>query len=88
MRLDRIRGGWLVVLIACGAPAAPPPAGSLTPVAYDLAGAEYWPYAGAADIDYPGDVLWGFYRPGQQRTREWSWREFSRSPRATVPRCA
>jgi hypothetical protein len=28
---------------------------------YTLAGAEYWPYVGAADIDYPGDVLWGFY---------------------------
>jgi hypothetical protein len=28
---------------------------------YTLTGAEYWPYAGTADIDYPGDVLWGFY---------------------------
>ncbi len=78
MRLDRIRGGWLVVLIACGAPAAPPvtpPPVAPAPVApvakapmalftqggYDLAGAEYWPYVGTADIDYPGDVLWGFY---------------------------
>ncbi len=28
---------------------------------YALAGAEYWPYVGSADIDYPKDVLWGFY---------------------------
>lgn len=28
---------------------------------FTLAGAEYWPYAGATDIDYPTDVLWGFY---------------------------
>src|SRR3954466_2845060 len=28
---------------------------------YTLTGAEYWPYAGSADIDYPKDVLWGFY---------------------------
>lgn len=28
---------------------------------YLLAGAEYWPYVGKDDIDYPKDVLWGFY---------------------------
>lgn len=28
---------------------------------FSLAGAEYWPYHGTADITYPDDVLWGFY---------------------------
>jgi hypothetical protein len=28
---------------------------------YQLAGAEYWPYRGSVDINYPDDVLWGFY---------------------------
>jgi len=28
---------------------------------YLLAGAEYWPYVGTAEIDYPKAVLWGFY---------------------------
>jgi len=28
---------------------------------YELTGAEYWPYAGSADIRYPEEVLWGFY---------------------------
>ncbi len=28
---------------------------------FELRGAEYWPYRGAADITYPDDVLWGFY---------------------------
>jgi putative hemolysin len=28
---------------------------------YTLAGAEYWPYVGKEDINYPHDVLWGFY---------------------------
>ena len=28
---------------------------------YLLAGAEYWPYVGTADINYPDAVLWGFY---------------------------
>ena len=28
---------------------------------YTLSGAEYWPYAGTAELDYPKDVLWGFY---------------------------
>jgi hypothetical protein len=26
-----------------------------------LSGAEYWPYHGNQDINYPADVLWGFY---------------------------
>lgn len=28
---------------------------------YLLAGAEYWPYVGTAEIKYPDAVLWGFY---------------------------
>ncbi len=28
---------------------------------YLLAGAEYWPYSGSAEIRYPEEVLWGFY---------------------------
>ncbi len=28
---------------------------------FSLAGAEYWPYAGTAEIKYPEEVLWGFY---------------------------
>ena len=28
---------------------------------YELTGAEYWPYVGAAEINYPDAVLWGFY---------------------------
>lgn len=28
---------------------------------YTLSGAEYWPYVGEVDIDYPKEVLWGFY---------------------------
>jgi len=28
---------------------------------FSLDGAEYWPYVGDRDIDYPKDVLWGFY---------------------------
>ena len=34
---------------------------SFTINGYLLAGAEYWPYVGTADIDYPKAVLWGFY---------------------------
>lgn len=26
-----------------------------------LSGAEYWPYHGAVEINYPADLLWGFY---------------------------
>jgi len=63
----------LVGLAACRAPhrhrvARPAPA---SPIAdrmdtfeingYVLAGAEYWPYVGKEDIDFPKDVLWGFY---------------------------
>ncbi len=28
---------------------------------YELSGAEYWPYVGSVDINYPNEVLWGFY---------------------------
>ena len=28
---------------------------------YELSGAEYWPYVGTVDINYPAEVLWGFY---------------------------
>ena len=28
---------------------------------FTLDGAEYWPYVGAEDIDYPDAILWGFY---------------------------
>ncbi len=28
---------------------------------YELSGAEYWPYVGTVDINYPDEVLWGFY---------------------------
>jgi hypothetical protein len=61
-----------VMITACGAasapaPAAAPPAPAEPPMAtfeengYLLAGAEYWPYVGEADIRYPEEVLWGFY---------------------------
>ncbi len=33
----------------------------LTQNGLELSGAEYWPYAGSADLNYPDDVLWGFY---------------------------
>jgi hypothetical protein len=42
-------------------PAPAPPMASFELGGYTLAGAEYWPYVGTADIDYPADVLWGFY---------------------------
>jgi len=62
----------LACLAACGgapAPASSPAASSPAPEPmatfelgdYLLAGAEYWPYVGTEDIDYPADVLWGFY---------------------------
>jgi hypothetical protein len=66
----------LVAAAACGgaapatdvttpAPADPGPAAAtmagFEENGYLLAGAEYWPYTGSADIEYPGDVLWGFY---------------------------
>ena len=56
-------------LLACGgsrkrvAPTAPTVAAmhGFDASGYTLSGAEYWPYAGTVDIDYPRDVLWGFY---------------------------
>ena len=60
-----------VLLVACGgsppkpkqAPPPPPAAkmASFTLNGYTLTSAEYWPYAGTADIKYPEEVLWGFY---------------------------
>ena len=50
-----------VIRPADPAPAAPTKMAGFEEHGYLLAGAEYWPYAGTADIDYPGDVLWGFY---------------------------
>src|SRR5262245_47175688 len=67
---------WIAALVAAGcggapAPASAPPAPAAAPAVdkmatfgaggYLLAGAEYWPYVGSEDIDYPADVLWGFY---------------------------
>ncbi|HEY4055850.1 MAG TPA: leukotriene A4 hydrolase C-terminal domain-containing protein [Kofleriaceae bacterium] len=70
----RLKGLAAVLLAACGsstpAPPPPPPAPpapveqrmeTFTANGYELTGAEYWPYVGANDIDYPKDVLWGFY---------------------------
>jgi hypothetical protein len=61
----------IVVIAACGGAPAPAPEKPVTaepvPMAtfeqngYLLAGAEYWPYVGSKDIDYPAAVLWGFY---------------------------
>jgi hypothetical protein len=70
----RMLAASLLAAAACGGapaatevtPSAPEPAAA-APMAtfeqngYLLAGAEYWPYAGTAEIDYPADVLWGFY---------------------------
>lgn len=61
------RAALLVVLAACSSK-KPEPAkpvadrmDTFTINGYLLAGAEYWPYVGTAEIDYPGAVLWGFY---------------------------
>lgn len=59
--------GALAFVGACGgsgpAPTTPaaPVMGTFEVNGFGLAGAEYWPYVGAADIRYPEDVLWGFY---------------------------
>ena len=37
------------------------PMTTFTTNGFSLAGAEYWPYAGTAEIKYPEEVLWGFY---------------------------
>ncbi|MDQ3338700.1 MAG: hypothetical protein M4D80_26340 [Myxococcota bacterium] len=58
----------LLCLVACGSSKSdvkpdPKPA-PMAPFAingYELTGAEYWPYAGTAEINYPDAVLWGFY---------------------------
>ena len=46
---------------AAAAAEAPPPMAPFTAHGYELTGAEYWPYVGAAEIKYPEEVLWGFY---------------------------
>ncbi len=49
---------------AASAPSPPAPAtrmATFTLHGYLLAGAEYWPYTGTAEIEYPAAVLWGFY---------------------------
>jgi hypothetical protein len=62
----------VVCLIACSKtkPAPVPTTRPTPPVApmesftlngYTLTGAEYWPYVGSEDINYPDAVLWGFY---------------------------
>src|SRR5687767_12055575 len=62
----------LVLLAACSkrasdqapavtAPAPIQPMTTFTINGYLLAGAEYWPYVGTAEIKYPEEVLWGFY---------------------------
>src|SRR6476646_3825964 len=43
------------------APKLPERMAGFTLGAYTLTGAEYWPYAGTAEIKYPEEVLWGFY---------------------------
>jgi len=37
------------------------PMTTFTQNGFMLAGAEYWPYSGTAEIKYPEEVLWGFY---------------------------
>jgi hypothetical protein len=39
----------------------PTPMGPFQINGYELTGAEYWPYVGTAEIQYPDAVLWGFY---------------------------
>lgn len=68
-----MRAASFLLLAACGSSPSTPPAAPTAPApaapamstfelnGYLLAGAEYWPYVGERDIDYPADVLWGFY---------------------------
>ena len=73
----RVLSITLILVAACGGapspvPVAPPTSSTPPPEAaamssfdlngYTLTGAEYWPYAGTADINYPADVLWGSIR--------------------------
>jgi hypothetical protein len=41
--------------------AATPQMASFTDGGYELSGGEYWPYVDDRDVDYPKEVLWGFY---------------------------
>jgi hypothetical protein len=64
-----MRAAPLIVLAACSTAKAPESAkpvvadrmDTFTINGYLLAGAEYWPYVGADEINYPDAVLWGFY---------------------------
>ena len=64
-----MRALLFVTLVACSKPhteqpTAQPiaqPMASFTLNGYTLTGAEYWPYVGTEDINYPDAVLWGFY---------------------------
>lgn len=60
----------MLLVVACSSspkPASTPvtpatePMDTFTINGYLLAGAEYWPYVGTAEINYPDAVLWGFY---------------------------
>jgi len=46
---------------ANGDGASAQPMTTFTMNGFSLSGAEYWPYAGTAEIKYPEEVLWGFY---------------------------
>jgi hypothetical protein len=35
--------------------------GSFVINGFELSGAEYWPFVGSINFNYPDDVLWGFY---------------------------
>ena len=52
------------VIAPADAVPVPPPRVTMaefTANGYELSGAEYWPYVGTVDINYPDEVLWGFY---------------------------
>jgi hypothetical protein len=49
----------LLALAACGG--AQKPMAPFQTGAYQLAGAEYWPWVGDQEPAYPSEILWGFY---------------------------
>jgi hypothetical protein len=60
MRRWCVRILFAALLVACaGAPA--PRMATFELSGYILSGAEYWPYVGDREPDYPAEVLWGFY---------------------------